>query len=200
MVVGTSQPQKSVACKLPGLRRQKLQNIDSKLFPKIFPEKKKKWQDNYWKGDKRTVLRDLVVRRTIKSSVKVRNHKTLSVNELNNRGKFCHLLHLLSRGMDLFLQVQPVTWGGGKISSTHPYNALGYQPQQLVQWLNKAPGKLTDPAALWGPQREPQGQRTGGNGQQWLAEMPSLWQLDHLPCLFCQNRNTHTSNLCEYLQ
>lgn len=156
MVVGTSQPQKSITCKLPGLRRQELQNIDSKLFTKIFPEKKK-W-DSYWKWNQRMVLRDLVLRRTIKSSVcvKVRNRKTLSVNELNNRGKFCHLLHLLSRGMDLFLQVQPVTWGGGKISSTHPYDALGYQPRQLVQWLNKATGKPTDPAAPWRPQWQPQ--------------------------------------------
>lgn len=47
--------------------------------------------------------------------------------------------------MDL-LQVQTVTWGGGKISSTHPYNTLECQPRQLVQGLNKVTGKLRDAA------------------------------------------------------
>lgn len=91
---------------------------------------------------------DLVLRNIIKSTacVKVRNHKKLSLNELNNREKHCHLLHLLSRGMDLFLQVQTVTRGGGKISSTHPYNALECQTRQLVQGLNKVTVKLRDPA------------------------------------------------------
>lgn len=30
--------------------------------------------------------------------------------------------------------------------------------------LNKVTGKLRDPAILWRLEREPQGQRTGGNG------------------------------------
>lgn len=135
------------------------------------------------------ILRDLVLRRTIKSTmcVKVRNHKKPCVNKLNNGGKFCHLLHLLSRGMDLFLQVQAVTWGGGKISSTHPYNALGYQTRQLVRWLHKV--RAWRPCCTTKTTVRTTGQKTGGNGQQWLAEMSSLWQPDHLPCLLCQNRN-----------
>lgn len=57
------------------------------------------------------------------------------------RGTFCRLLHLLSRGMDWFLQVRTVTWGGGKISSTHPYNAGESETRQLVQSLSEVPGK-----------------------------------------------------------
>lgn len=92
---------------------------------------------------------DLVLRNIIKSTtcIKMRNRKKLSLNELNNREKHCHLLHLLSRGMDLCLQVQTVTRGGeGKISSAHPYNALECQTRQLVQGLNKVTVKLRDPA------------------------------------------------------
>lgn len=40
---------------------------------------------------------------------------------------------LAVKGLDLFVQVRTVTWGGGKISSTHPYNALECQARQLLQ-------------------------------------------------------------------
>lgn len=87
------------------------------------------------------------------------------------RGTFCRLLHLLSRGMDWFLQVRTVMWGGGKISSTHPYNAGESETRQLVQSLSEVPGK---PRALAVPRpaHEPQGQRTGGNGQHGLLRWP----------------------------
>lgn len=60
--------------------------------------------------------------------------------------------------------MQTVTWGGGKISSTQPYNALECQTRQLVQGLNKVTGKLRDPAIPWRLEWEPQGQGTGKNG------------------------------------
>lgn len=84
----------------------------------------------------------------IYNTIVYKNKKLSELNELNNRGKFSHL-HLLSKGKDLSLQVQTVTWGGGKISSAHPYHALECHTQQLVEGLHNVAGKLRNPAVPW---------------------------------------------------
>lgn len=115
-------------------------------------------------------------------SIKMRKQKTLSSCEWTQQARdILSSPTLAVRGMDWFLQVKTVMWGGGKTSSTHPYNVGESETRQLVQSLSEVPGKPRALAVPWDQSMSPKAKEqvempntACRDGLLWTAWLPSL--------------------------
>jgi len=134
-------------------------------------------------------------------SIKMRKQKTLSSCEWTQQARdILSSPTLAVRGMDWFLQVKTVMWGGGKTSSTHPYNVGESETRQLVQSLSEVPGKPRALAVPWDQSMSPKAKEqvempntACRDGLLWTAWLPSL-------PLTPKYRPPSTPNVCEHLQ